>query len=296
VGIIIGAIGTWATAPDTPSIGGMDIRDNWGVITVILGTVCATALFTQLNWGRTTFSLRWAVPISWTVVVASVGCLAIGLVHVVTINSLSEALFGAAHVAQVGWGLWLMIISSAILCVTAGVVAVQIGNASQDYSRPSQAVWASAWRLAAIAGSAVILVCAIVNAYRPLMVDFGNSDKVTEAESQTVTERPAPSTVVIAAPLPPAASPQTDEPVPADAEHCTSNPVNVPLNNSAAGAVTSCPFAENVRDQYIRQPRRATTVTLDVFSPVTAQSYLMTCTGNHVVACRGGNDAVAYLY
>ncbi|EUA28093.1 hypothetical protein I550_4315 [Mycobacterium intracellulare 1956] len=35
---------------------------------------------------------------------------------------------------------------------------------------------------------------------------------------------------------------------------------------------------------------------LTVISPVTSQSYPMTCIGNHVVMCTGGTDAVVYLY
>jgi serine/threonine-protein kinase len=69
------------------------------------------------------------------------------------------------------------------------------------------------------------------------------------------------------------------------------------FNNSAAGTdVTSCQFAEAVRGRYLQQPTRGTTVTLAVFSPVTSQAYMMTCTGNHVVACTGGNSAVVYIY
>jgi hypothetical protein len=69
------------------------------------------------------------------------------------------------------------------------------------------------------------------------------------------------------------------------------------FNNSAAGSdVTSCQFAESVRGQYVQQPARGTTVTLNVFSPVTNQAYLMTCTGNHIITCTGGNSAVVYIY
>jgi hypothetical protein len=297
VGIIIGSIGTWVGAMGVPAVGGMDIRDNWGLVTLILGAVCAIALFTQLNWGRTNFSLRWAVPIAWAVLVAGVGCLAIALVHIATVNSVSKVIFGMTHVAQVGWGLWLVTISSAILCVTAAVVAIQIGNANQDHSRPSQAAWASAWRWAAIAASALVLLFAIVSAYRPLMLETGTKESQPATQTETVTAAPSTSTVIIAPSiLPPVPAPGPDEPVPADATRCSTNPVNFPLNNSAAGPITSCPFAENVRNQYVHQALRATTVTMNVFSPVTDQSYLMTCTGNHVVTCRGGNNAAVYIY
>jgi hypothetical protein len=298
VGIIIGSIGTWLSILGLAALGGMDVPDSWGLVTLILGGVCGVALFTQLNWGRTSFSLRWAVPIAWAVLVAGVGCLAVALVHIATVNSFSEVVFGTTHVAQVGWGLWLVAVSSAILCVTVAVVAVQIGNASQDLTRPgpSQAAWSSAWRWAAIAGSAVVLLYAIVNAYRPLMLGTGNDENQQPTQTETVTARPPTSTVVLAPSVLTSPPAPADEPVPADAERCSSNPVNVPLNNSAAGTVTSCPFAENVRDQYVRQPLRATTATLNVFSPVTDQSYFMTCIGNHVVSCRGGISAVVYIY
>jgi hypothetical protein len=85
--------------------------------------------------------------------------------------------------------------------------------------------------------------------------------------------------------------------LPAGATHCTTNPVSVMFNNSAAGTdVTSCQLAEPVRGQYMQQPRRNTTVALNVFSPVTSQAYLMTCTGNHIDTCTGGNSAVVYIY
>ena len=302
VGIVVGSIGTWASvvAPVGPlSWGGMDFNGNWGVVTLVLGAVSAVALFAQINWGRTSFSLRWAVPIAWAVLVAGVGCLAIALVNIATVTSVSKAVFGVAHVAQVGWGLWLVAICSALLSVTAAIVAVQVGNVSQDYSHPSQTAWAGAWRWAAIIASAVIFVIAIINAYRPLMIDNGGSEQATATATQTVTERPSsPSTVIYQprnGPPPPAAAPET---LPPDATHCSSNPVNnTALGNSAAGTdVTSCQFAEAVRAQYLRQGLRAAPVTLNVMSPITNQSYVMTCIGTQVVTCTGGNNAVVYLY
>jgi hypothetical protein len=58
-----------------------------------------------------------------------------------------------------------------------------------------------------------------------------------------------------------------------------------------AGANTSCPFARNVRDGYFAVP--GDSVEIDVFSPVTGQTYTMSCvrTGDRVT-CRGGNNAV----
>ncbi|WP_158085944.1 hypothetical protein [Mycobacterium arosiense] len=140
----------------------MDFHGNWGLITLITGAVAAVALFAQINWGRTNFSLRWAVPIAWAVLVAGVGCLAIALVNIATVTSFSKVIFGVPHVAQVGWGLWLVVICSAVLAVTVAIVAVQVGNAaSHGFSHRSQVAWSGAWRWAAITASAVIFVIAI---------------------------------------------------------------------------------------------------------------------------------------
>jgi hypothetical protein len=297
VGIVVGSTGTWASVGPL-SAGGMDFPGNWGVVTLILGAIAAVALFVQINWARTSFNLRWAVPIAWAVLVAGIGCLAIALANIVKVTSVSKAIFGVAHVAQVGWGLWLVAICSGLLSVTGAIVAVLVGNASQDYSHPSQTAWASAWRWAAIIASAVILVIAIINAYRPLMIDDKGSEQATATETQTVTERPpAPSTGIYHTQnqRPPAAAPP--ETLPPDAKHCSSNPVNTPLGNSAAGTeVTSCPFAEAVRAQYLRQGLRGAPLTLNVMSPVTDQVYVMTCIGSQVVTCTGGNGAVVYLF
>jgi peptidoglycan hydrolase-like protein with peptidoglycan-binding domain len=58
-----------------------------------------------------------------------------------------------------------------------------------------------------------------------------------------------------------------------------------------AGSSTSCEFAQNVREKYFAVP--GDSVEIDVFSPVTKQTYTMACvrTGDRVT-CRGGNNAV----
>ncbi len=58
-----------------------------------------------------------------------------------------------------------------------------------------------------------------------------------------------------------------------------------------AGPNTSCPFALNVVEQYNSVP--GDSVVIDVYSPVTQQTYTMNCvrTGN-TVTCRGGDNAV----
>jgi hypothetical protein len=63
-----------------------------------------------------------------------------------------------------------------------------------------------------------------------------------------------------------------------------------------AGPNTSCPFAANVRDAYNEAPGSRATVR--VYSPVTDQTYTMTCSpAGNGVTCSGGNNAsVAWSY
>ena len=62
-----------------------------------------------------------------------------------------------------------------------------------------------------------------------------------------------------------------------------------------AGPDTSCPFALNVREQYIAA--QGDSVIIDVYSPVTQQTYTMNCvrTGQRIT-CRGGNNAVVTFF
>jgi hypothetical protein len=54
-----------------------------------------------------------------------------------------------------------------------------------------------------------------------------------------------------------------------------------------AGTNTSCSFAENVRHAY----RQTGSGVVDVFSPVTGQTYRMYCTAGSAHVCTGGNNA-----
>jgi hypothetical protein len=57
-----------------------------------------------------------------------------------------------------------------------------------------------------------------------------------------------------------------------------------------AGPNTSCPFAQNVRDAYDAAP--GTTASVRVFSPVTGQTYTMSCAAaGSGVTCSGADNA-----
>lgn len=55
-----------------------------------------------------------------------------------------------------------------------------------------------------------------------------------------------------------------------------------------ANSATSCPFARNVADEY-RSSGGASVI--NVYSPVTKQSYTLNCSSGSPVICSGGNDA-----
>lgn len=60
------------------------------------------------------------------------------------------------------------------------------------------------------------------------------------------------------------------------------------------GPNTTCAFAENVRSEWAAAG--GGTVTINVYSPVTGATYTMRCIDAPTTVCRGGNNAVVYIY
>lgn len=287
--IVVGSIGPWAAIP-TMDIGGVE-RDRWGVVTLVIGAAAAVALFVQSNWGRTNFSLRWAVPLVWAVLVAGVGCLAIAVANIVTLMSLRSE-FDVGPFVQVGWGLWLVVVSSAVLCLTAPIVAAQVGKAASAEPSKLPEPWLGGWRWAAVIASGIILLVAMATAYKPII--FGGD--TTQAATTTVV---APAETVTAAyPMPRYSEPQPrPRTVPAGAKACPSKFTDSELPASAVGTdMTSCEFAEAIRRTYLTQPGRTGVVELYVASPKTGLNYTVTCSGSAPVRCTGGDNAVVYLF
>ncbi len=288
-GIVIGSVGTWASV-DVLSGGGLEVQQPWGTVVLTLGIASAIALFVQANIGRTNMSLRWSVPMAWAILIAGVACLAIALVQIVKIRSLGED-YKNAHLTQVGWGLWLVAISSGILCATAPIVAAQVAKAAEaQRGIGTSGAWAPGWRWAAIVVSAGILVVALFNAYNPTRV----SVNVSESTTRTVTAPPV--TREVAVPERRTGAPASGV-LPADATPCPTTFANSEFQSSAVGTRnTSCAFAEAVRRAYVSNSSRNRPVLVQAASPVTNLTYTMNCTGGAVVRCAGGNSAVVYLY
>lgn len=88
-------------------------------------------------------------------------------------------------------------------------------------------------------------------------------------------------------------SPTRSGTLPAGASACAG-----PVDGTSVGTgseVTSCAFAGAVREAYLAKEPKGD-VDLEVRSPVTNKTYTMSCTGESVTRCTGGNNAIVYLY
>ncbi|WP_416382966.1 serine/threonine-protein kinase [Nocardia flavorosea] len=89
--------------------------------------------------------------------------------------------------------------------------------------------------------------------------------------------------------------------LPAGAQPCTTASGGGAYGSAAAGTtVTSCEFAEAVRQAYLDPAvvsAEGEPVSVEATSPVTGQAYTLECVAaDGLVTCRGGNNAVVYLY
>ncbi|MCZ4653925.1 protein kinase [Gordonia amicalis] len=113
-----------------------------------------------------------------------------------------------------------------------------------------------------------------------------SSEQAADPTTPTITETVAPPPTVENAPQgprAPAAPPPGSAPCDATVGVGTS--------------VTSCPFAFAVRDAYFSAGQDRSPRVVTAASPVTGQSYAMSCVPEGaIVACRGGNDAVVHIY
>lgn len=114
-----------------------------------------------------------------------------------------------------------------------------------------------------------------------------SAPEVTTATPPPAAASPAPAPAPTPAPAP--GPVPADPTVPAYSTQCTSGV-------AVGSSTTSCAFADNVWSAYMNQPRRSGTVFVFAYSPVTGITYMMTCVGQRVVSCTGGNNAVVYLY
>jgi len=121
---MIGSVSPWLSVI-LFTVSGLD-AGNWGITTPTLGALSGIALVVNLLWGRTPFDPRLTAPLAWSVAVAGVACLTFGLTILIRLLAAPKTnLFGITIGPAIGWGLWLLTLSSAVLCVTASIVATQ---------------------------------------------------------------------------------------------------------------------------------------------------------------------------
>lgn len=156
------------------------------------------------------------------------------------------------------------------------------------------------WVLPALIAAATTVIVAGLGV-TVLMLSRGGGGSGHSSSTPTVA-----AGVTVAAPTAPAPTAGTATPqastvtLPPDARVCpsTSGPAGDYRSSAAGSQITSCQFAEAVRMAYGQSgPPSATPRVVTAFSPVTGQSYQMTCTASGPMAtCTGGNDAVVYVY
>jgi len=178
VGVAVGSAGPWVTSP-LVTINGLD-GGKWAAAALALGAVSCVALLVELCWPRLPFNPRWAAPLAWAVAVAGVACLSYAIRTLITIMSIPRAnLLGISADPAPGWGIWLLVVSSAVLLGTAAVVANQLSKYAEALPGPQvppQVRWAKALRQAAMASPLIVAIAVI--AYFGVLWD-NNSDRTS---------------------------------------------------------------------------------------------------------------------
>ncbi|MCX5044973.1 serine/threonine protein kinase [Aldersonia sp. NBC_00410] len=143
-------------------------------------------------------------------------------------------------------------------------------------------------------GALVVALLALTGVVVWLLFTGTNNDNDNTAQT-TTTQSAQPNRATATAPTPSSAPPAA---LPAGATPCAGSGGGALTKSAIGNTVTSCPFAEEVRNAYnaggppSSQPRQVVAI-----SPVTGQSYTMSCApSGRLVTCTGGNGAVVHLY
>jgi hypothetical protein len=172
VGIVVGSIAPWLRV-FVISANGLDI-DGWGNATLTLGGGSGIALVSQWDSVRTISGIRWAVPLACGVFVGGVACLALAVIDIIRFMSISSEVFGETVDVHIGWGLWLVALSSAVLCAAMATMAF-LGKASTEGNKSSHSTWTAVWVWAAVIASTVIVLSAITYVRARQMTGYDHS-------------------------------------------------------------------------------------------------------------------------
>ena len=114
VGIVVGSLGPWATFLNFSKAG----IDGDGMLTMILGVIAAIALFSILSrGGKAKFGDRWVAPALGAIT------LVIAIVDAANLSNQETTVLRSTIGPSIGWGLWVVLLCGAALCVTSFTVA-----------------------------------------------------------------------------------------------------------------------------------------------------------------------------
>ena len=99
-----------------------------------------------LNRARAGVSPRSLLVLAWVAPIAGLICLVIAVIDIHQVATAGEQV-------QIGWGLWMVAICSAALCITAAVVAMQVGKLSEG---------SEAWTRTVITIAALVVLGGVV--------------------------------------------------------------------------------------------------------------------------------------
>lgn len=114
VGIVVGSLGPWASFLNFSKAG----IDGDGMLTMILGVIAAVALFSILSrGGKAKFGDRWVAPALGAIT------LVIAIVDAANLSNQETTFLRSTIGPSIGWGLWVVLLCGAALCVTSFTVA-----------------------------------------------------------------------------------------------------------------------------------------------------------------------------
>jgi|UPI00031CC4C8 hypothetical protein len=189
--------------------------------------------------------------------------------------------------APAGWRFWLADVAEQSVAQYPSVAA----NPTKSFGPWSDS--AVGKRLVILGTVGVVVLVALAGAVVMFLHSRGNSaahnggNSAAPNGSTLSTEVPDEAWKTIPSAAPPV--------LPAGAVECGTSPSGAYRGAARGNDVTSCPFAESVRDA-LNSAGGQVPATVDAFSPVTKKHYRMSCAMEQVITCRGGNDAVVYVY
>ena len=180
VGVVVGSVGPWATVAAFLTANGAWLH---GTLTLALGVVSGITSFTLLNRARAGVSPRSLLVLAWVAPIAGLICLVIAVIDIHQVAT-------AGELVQIGWGLWMVAICSAVLCTTAAIVAMQVGKLSEG---------SEAWTRTVITIAALVILGGVVYFTTRPSVVYTQSTPSPPPTTRTVTNT---QTVTSGSPVP----------------------------------------------------------------------------------------------